>query len=134
MRRKQNLASALGITKRKLRVTMHFLEISKLQIGKERHTLLCILKLFTNIVDYLFSKNAWLPPIFFLISITLVKICFSRMFSKPRKNTFELVVTGLKRTKMIVLHAVLNISLPQSQGLKLRLTGRQCDQKLSAGD
>ena len=32
-------------------VTTHFSEIIKLQFGKERHTLLCILKLFTNIVD-----------------------------------------------------------------------------------
>ena len=38
--------------KRKLGVTMHFSEIIELQFGKERHTLLCILKLFTNIVDY----------------------------------------------------------------------------------
>ena len=44
---------------------MHFSEIIKLQFEKERHTLLCILKLFTNIIhDSL--KNAWLPPIFFL--------------------------------------------------------------------
>ena len=52
--------------KRKLGVTTHFSEIIKLQFGKERHTLLCILKLFTNIVNQLSSKNAWLPPIFFL--------------------------------------------------------------------
>ena len=45
---------------------MHFSEIIKLQFGIERHTLLCILKLFTNIVDSLSSKNAWLPPNFFL--------------------------------------------------------------------
>ena len=45
---------------------MHFLEILKLQFGKERHTLLCILKLFTNIIQELSLKNAWLPPIFFL--------------------------------------------------------------------
>ena len=37
--------------KRKLGVTTHFSEIIKLESGKERHTLLCILKLFTNIVD-----------------------------------------------------------------------------------
>ena len=40
--------------KRNLRITMHFSKIIKLQFGKERHTvhtLLCILKLFTNIVD-----------------------------------------------------------------------------------
>ena len=37
--------------KRKFGITMHFSEMIKLQFGKERHTLLCILKLFTNIVD-----------------------------------------------------------------------------------
>ena len=51
--------------KTKLGVTMHFSEIIKLQFGKERHTLLCILKLFTNIVDKLSLKNVWLPSIFF---------------------------------------------------------------------
>ena len=45
---------------------MHFSEIIKLQLVKERHTLLCILKLFTNIIHELSLKNAWLPPIFFL--------------------------------------------------------------------
>ena len=30
---------------------MHFSEIMKPQFGNERHTLLCILKLFTNTVD-----------------------------------------------------------------------------------
>ena len=76
--------------KRKLGVTTHFSEIIELQFGKERHTLLFILKLFTNIVYSLSSKNAWLPPSFFL------DFCFSRIFSKPRKNTFELVATVLK--------------------------------------
>ena len=66
MGRKQNLASDFGIQKRKLGVTMHFLEIIKLQFGKKRHTLLCILLLFRIIVAQLFLKNAWLPPIFFL--------------------------------------------------------------------
>ena len=37
--------------KRKLGVTTHFSEIIKLEVGKERHALLCILKLFTNSVD-----------------------------------------------------------------------------------
>ena len=45
---------------------MHFSEIIKLQFAKECHTLLCILKLFTNIIHELSFKNAWLPPIFFL--------------------------------------------------------------------
>ena len=44
---------------------MHFLELIKLQFEKERHTLLCILKLFTDIIHELSLKNAWLPPIFF---------------------------------------------------------------------
>ena len=35
------------------------------------------------------------PQFSFWISITLVKICFSRIFSKSRKNTFELVGTVL---------------------------------------
>ena len=45
---------------------MHFLKIIKLRFEKERHTLLCILKLFTNIIHELSLKNAWLPPNFFL--------------------------------------------------------------------
>ena len=45
---------------------MHFWEIIKLQFEKERHTLLCILKLFADIIHELSLKNAWLPPIFFL--------------------------------------------------------------------
>ena len=45
---------------------MHFREIIKLQFEKERHTLLCILKFFTDIIHELSLKNAWLPPIFFL--------------------------------------------------------------------
>ena len=45
---------------------MHFLEIIKLQFEKERHTLLCILELFTNIIYELSLENGWLLPIFFL--------------------------------------------------------------------
>ena len=45
---------------------MHSLEIIEFQLEKERHTLLCILELYTNIVHELSLKNAWLPPIFFL--------------------------------------------------------------------
>ena len=36
------------------------------------------------------------PQFSFWISITLVEICFTRMFSQPRKNSFELVGTVLK--------------------------------------
>ena len=45
---------------------MPFGEIIKLQFEKEHLTLLCILKLFTDIIHELSLKNAWLPPIFFL--------------------------------------------------------------------
>ena len=38
---------------------MHFSEIIELQLEKKRHTWLCILKLFTNIVYELSLKNAW---------------------------------------------------------------------------
>ena len=38
---------------------MYFLELNKLQFEKERHTLLCILKLFTDIIRELSLKNAW---------------------------------------------------------------------------
>ena len=43
---------------------MHFSDLIKLQFGKEHHTLLCFLKLFTNIVDKLSSKDARLSPKF----------------------------------------------------------------------
>ena len=45
---------------------MHSLEKIKLQFEKERHTLLCILELFTNTVYELSLKNALLPPVFIL--------------------------------------------------------------------
>ena len=45
---------------------MHFGEIIKIQFEKERHTLLCILKLFPDVTHELSLKNVWLPPIFFL--------------------------------------------------------------------
>ena len=48
---KTELGKCSWYPKRKLGVTMPFAEIIKLQFGKERHTLLCILKLFTNIAD-----------------------------------------------------------------------------------
>ena len=43
---KADLSKCPRNPKRKLGVTTHFSEIIKLQFGKERHTLLCILKLF----------------------------------------------------------------------------------------
>ena len=57
----------LLVSKKKIGGNHAFSEIIKPQFGKERHSLLCILKLFTNIVDsQLSSKNAWFPVMFFL--------------------------------------------------------------------
>ena len=55
---KVDLSKHSWYPKRKMGVTMHFSEIIKLQFEKERHTLLCILKLFTNIIHELSLKNA----------------------------------------------------------------------------
>ena len=85
MRKKQNLVSALG-TQNKIGVTMHFSEIIKLQLGKERHTSLCTLKLFANIVDSFSLKNASLLPIFFLnFNNTCLDLLFPHIH-KPRKK------------------------------------------------
>ena len=46
---------------------MHLLEIIMLHFGKERRTLLCILKLFANIVDQLSLKNVQLSPVLFFM-------------------------------------------------------------------
>ena len=48
---KEELSKFSWYPKRKLGVTTHFSEITKLQFGKERHILLCNLKLFANVVD-----------------------------------------------------------------------------------
>ena len=67
MWRKPDLASALGIQKENWGVTMHFSEIIKLHFEKEHNTVLCVLKLLTNILDQLsLNLNAWFPSIFFL--------------------------------------------------------------------
>ena len=74
---------------------MHFSKIIKLQLEKERHTWLCILKLFTNIVHELSLKMRGYPQFSFLISITL-KIYISCIIINRGKNSFELVGTVLK--------------------------------------
>ena len=84
MRRQQNLASVLGIQKGNWGKPRIF----QRQFGKERHTLLCILRfLQILLINY--------PQFSFWISITLAKICFSRIVSKARKNTFDFVGTVL---------------------------------------
>ena len=64
---------------------MHFSEIIKRQFEKERHTLLCILKLFRDIIHELSLKNAWLPQFSFWISIGLVKIYISCIITHREK-------------------------------------------------
>ena len=66
---------------------MHFSEIIKFQFEKERHTLLCILKLSTNIIHELSLENAWLPQFSFWISLTLLKIYISCIITHRGKNT-----------------------------------------------
>ena len=79
---------------------MHFSEIIKLHSEKERHTWLCILKLFTNIVHKLsLKKMRGYLQFSFSISITLIKIYISRIIINRGKNTFELVGTVLKMQK-----------------------------------
>ena len=48
---KAELSKCSWYPKRKLGVTKHFSEIIELQFGKERHTLRCTLKPFTNTFD-----------------------------------------------------------------------------------
>ena len=93
---KAELSKCSWYPKRKLGVTTHFSEIIKLEFGKERHTLLCILRLLQVLLINYLRKMRGCPQFSFWISITLVKICFSRIVSKPLKNTFELVGTVLK--------------------------------------
>ena len=84
MRRKQNLASALG--KRKLGgggggEPCFFSEIHviKLLFWKKCHTLLCILALFRIIVSQSSLRNGAYPQFSFWIPIALAKICFFRI-------------------------------------------------------
>ena len=57
-REKVDLSKYSWYPKRKLGLTMHFWEIIKLQFERERHTLLCILKLFTHTIHELSLKNS----------------------------------------------------------------------------
>ena len=86
---KVDLSKYSWYPKRKLGVTMHFWDIIKLQFEKERHTLLCILKLFTNIMHELFLKMRGYPQFSFWISITLVKIYISCIITHRGKNIFN---------------------------------------------
>ena len=54
MQDKAEVSKCSWYLKRKLGVTMHLSGIIKLEFGKERHTLLCILKLFFFIFLFLF--------------------------------------------------------------------------------
>ena len=97
MRRKQNLASDFGFQKENWGEIMHFSEIIKLQFGKKRPTLLCILLLFRIIVAWLSLKNAWLPPISLNLAFnTRYQNLLFPHSDKLCKNTLPLVGTVLK--------------------------------------
>ena len=50
------------------------------------------------------------PQFSFWISVTLVEICFSRIFIKPRKHTFELVGTVLNSALYMCLWSDLRVN------------------------
>ena len=87
---------------------MHFSEIIKLQFGKKRHTLLCILLLFRISVAYLSLKNAWLPPIFFLDFNSRYQDLLFPHSDKPGENTSFLVGTVLNSNCMYNLPDVID--------------------------
>ena len=68
---------------------MHFSEIIKLQFGKERLSLLCILELLQILLINYLRKMPGYPKFSFLD--------FNNIFNKSPKNTFELVGTVLKK-------------------------------------
>ena len=67
---------------------MHFSEIIKLQFGKKRHTLLCILLFFRIILlpDYLKKMHGFLQFSFWLPG-ALVKFCFLRIILNRVKTS-----------------------------------------------
>ena len=72
-------------------------DLAPLSFNLERNAIHCsVFKSFLLIllINYLWKMRSY-PRFSFWILITLVEICFSRIFSKPRKNTFELVGTVL---------------------------------------
>ena len=93
---KAELCKCSWYPKRKLGVTMHVSEIIKLQFGKLNAIHCFVFQSFLQIllINYLRKMRGY-PQFSFWISIRLVNICCSCIFSKPGKNTFELVGTVL---------------------------------------
>ena len=84
--------------KRKLGVTTHFSEIIEFQIWKRTPYIALYFKTFYKYCWLIiFEKCVVTLNFLFGFSITLVKIFFSRIFSKTRKNNFELVGTVLNQ-------------------------------------
>ena len=80
MWRKQNLATALGITKEKLGVTMHFSKIIKLQFGNKMRYIALYFTVFKNNCCSIISRKCKVTPNFpFWIPIALAKICFAHI-------------------------------------------------------
>ena len=70
---------------------MPFSEIVKLQFDKKKcHILLCIFFTFENYCFLIISKNAWLPPIFFLYSNSpCLDLLFPHGIELPKNTSFE---------------------------------------------
>ena len=95
--KKAELSKCSWYPKRKLGVASHFSEIIKLQIWKKMPYITLYFKAFYKIILInCLRKMRGYPLISFWISVTLVNICFSCIFSKLCKNTFGLVGTVLK--------------------------------------
>ena len=75
--RTEHYISAVATPPKKFGVTMHFSQITKLQLEKKTlHALLCILLLF---IVFISEKSMVTPIFFFDFSIALAKICFPRL-------------------------------------------------------
>ena len=88
----------LLVSKKKIGVTMHFSEITLPQIGRKRHTMLCILPLleYLSLNIYYLQKVRGYPQFSFWISIALAKICFPRIVTNRAKILRLLVGTVLE--------------------------------------
>ena len=74
--KKAHLSKGYQNPRRKLGVTMHFLEIIELKFGEKLPYILCILALFGNYGCLILSEKCVVTHIFFWIPITLAKIYF----------------------------------------------------------
>ena len=99
--------------------------MTSLQFEKERHALLCISKLFINVIHQLSLQNAWLPQVSFWISIAL-EIHFLQNHKPGQK--FELVGTVLNHVPSV---SVLPSPWERGWGVKPKMKFKKFDSKES---